>query len=90
MLCRVSEEFIRDKFNLKGLRHRVPEFYVALQTILDLPAVVFQDCSDDSTRPNAKSYVGDGPTLAYELIHARYIQTPEGMRQIVLIHKNKY
>ncbi|XP_017016849.2 suppressor-of-stellate-like protein isoform X2 [Drosophila kikkawai] len=69
-LCRVPNDYILDRFNLTGLETAVPNFNVALQTILD---------------PEFEPEVWDkavdtvhAETL-YGLIHARYILTSHGL-----------
>lgn len=80
-LVEVDEDYIRDAFNLYGLRPVFPNFKQALQTILsdDIPEEedfqdqkyieFYKECSD-----------------LYGLIHARYIQSPPGLSLV----KEKY
>lgn len=72
-LCRVDEEYIRDKFNLTYLEREVGNFKKAYETILSR---WFDD-----------TYQDDAIKL-YGLIHARYIMSPAGLAKMYSKYKN--
>ncbi|KMZ61899.1 Casein kinase II beta-4 subunit, putative, expressed [Zostera marina] len=73
-LCRVNEDFIKDEFNLNGLRKVVPYYDLALNTILDeeVPYWIEEEVDDNILKHSAE--------MLYGLIHARYILTPRGLK----------
>ncbi|DBA01367.1 TPA: hypothetical protein N0F65_001606 [Lagenidium giganteum] len=65
--CEVAQSYIEDSFNLYGLRALVPNYQDALNIILDMTDIPYDD---------------DMPAYAaelYGLIHARYILTSHGL-----------
>lgn len=66
-LCRVDNEYIRDRFNLTYLEREIPNFKKAFDVILG-------DFFD-------AEYQEDAIRL-YGLIHARYILTPSGLSKM--------
>jgi casein kinase II subunit beta len=81
-LCEVSEDFIRDEFNLYGLSLQVPFYARAISIIIgeesELPAppvsgVAVHD-QDDAAESSAE--------ILYGLIHARYIMTSAGLSKM--------
>ncbi|OQS07361.1 casein kinase II subunit beta [Thraustotheca clavata] len=65
--CEINPAYIEDSFNLYGLRAMVPNYQDALNIILDLTDIPYDD---------------DVPSCAvelYGLIHARYIITSHGL-----------
>lgn len=76
-LCRVNEDFIKDEFNLNGLRKVVPYYDLALNTILDeeVPYWIEEEVDDNILKHSAE--------MLYGLIHARYILTPRGLKAMV-------
>ncbi|XP_062568821.1 casein kinase II subunit beta-like [Saccostrea cucullata] len=80
--CEVDRAYIRDQTNLKGLRKQVPHYRQALERILSKPE------DDDSDENDSESSEEDGPIeeaaqLLYGLIHARFILTKKGMREMI-------
>lgn len=69
--CEVDRSYIEDNFNMYGLRHIVPNYQVALDTILD-----YGDGTDYAT--TAKELYG--------LIHARFIITTRGLEAMVSLN----
>jgi casein kinase II subunit beta len=72
-LCRVDEEYIRDRFNLTYLEREVPNFRKAYDIILgnDFDA----DFQEDAIQ-------------LYGLIHARYILSPAGLAKMYSKYKD--
>ncbi|KAH8298504.1 hypothetical protein KR044_008728, partial [Drosophila immigrans] len=70
-LCRVPYDYIEDLFNLTGLETMVPNFYQALETILDSEV----DAEYDGYNPMEM----DREQQLYGLIHARYILSARGI-----------
>lgn len=78
IFAKVDEEYMLDEFNLKGLNHYVPDLRHTIRVILG------EDASDSEEEPpETKHDIGKYAEIAYGLIHARYIQTPKGMKQIL-------
>ncbi|KAL0583155.1 hypothetical protein ABG067_006922 [Albugo candida] len=65
--CEVPQSYIEDSFNLYGLRATVPHFEDALNIILDLTDIPY----DEDVPPYAAELYG--------MIHARYILTSHGL-----------
>ena len=73
-ICEVDEDYIKDNFNLYGLRDIVPDFKHALKIILDRYDTTASD-SDDPDFVNARELYG--------LIHQRFILTRRGLDKMV-------
>jgi casein kinase II subunit beta len=73
-LAEVEEEYIRDNFNLYGLRGRVNSYDQSLEMILSGEAPDEDDLADDEY-----STLHQDATVLYGLIHARYITSPRGL-----------
>ncbi|KUF93516.1 hypothetical protein AM588_10008067 [Phytophthora nicotianae] len=65
--CEVAQSYIEDSFNLYGLRAMVPNYQDALNIILDLTDIPYDD--------DVPAYAAE----LYGLIHARYIITAHGL-----------
>lgn len=72
--CEVDEEYIRDNFNLYGLRNRVQYYEHALEMVL-MPEAPDEDDLQDA---DFLEVYRDAQDL-YGLIHARYIISPRGL-----------
>lgn len=71
----LDEDYIRDTFNLYGLRQRIENYDEALKMILS------EECPDSEDFDNlqfAKLY--ESAMDLYGLIHARYIVSPIGLK----------
>jgi casein kinase II subunit beta len=86
-LCEVSEEFIRDEFNLYGLSLQVPFYSRAISIIIgeeSEPSVpgasggVASDC-EDAAESSAE--------ILYGLIHSRFIMTGTGLSKMAMKYK---
>jgi len=78
IFAKVDEEYMLDEFNLKGLNHHVSDLRHAIRVILG------EDISDSEDYPPETEHdIGKCAEIAYGLIHARYIQTPKGMKQML-------
>ena len=73
-MCDVDEEYIKDNFNLYGLRETVNDFRHALKIILDRYDTTASD-SDDPDFVSARELYG--------LIHQRFILTRRGLDKMV-------
>eukprot|EP00750_Incisomonas_marina_P001542 INCI11315.1.p1 GENE.INCI11315.1~~INCI11315.1.p1 ORF type:complete len:206 (-),score=23.31 INCI11315.1:332-949(-) len=73
--CEVPIDYIEDNFNLYGLNAMVPHYDFALDTILDY------EIDFDKIRPTEDAVEAAAESL-YGLIHARYIITARGMRDM--------
>ncbi|KAF1776266.1 Casein kinase II, regulatory subunit, beta-sheet [Phytophthora cactorum] len=69
--CEVAQSYIEDSFNLYGLRAMVPNYQDALNIILDLTDIPYDD--------DVPAYAAE----LYGLIHARYIITAHGLDAMV-------
>lgn len=67
-LCEVDESFIRNRFNLFGLEDQVPNFEVAVSTVLG-------EYVSGGKESKAE--------LFYGLVHARYVMTNQGIKKIL-------
>ncbi|CAH0515497.1 unnamed protein product [Peronospora belbahrii] len=65
--CEVAQSYIEDSFNLYGLRAMVPNYQDALNIILDMTDIPYDD--------DVPAYAAE----LYGLIHARYIITAHGL-----------
>mmetsp|Transcript_64243 Transcript_64243/g.147928 ORF Transcript_64243/g.147928 Transcript_64243/m.147928 type:complete len:244 (-) Transcript_64243:174-905(-) len=74
-LAEVDEEYIRDSFNLYGLRPRVTHYDNALEMILSDDAPDHSDLEDRHFQEVYRDAVN-----LYGLIHARYIVSPRGLQ----------
>ncbi|KAL7714199.1 Casein kinase II subunit beta [Entamoeba marina] len=72
--CEVDEDFIDDEFNLYGLSDIIPHYELALDTILKGEQLNL----DEKT----KTLVENDAKILYGLIHARYIVSIDGLRQM--------
>jgi casein kinase II subunit beta len=81
-LCEVSEDFIRDEFNLYGLSLQVPFYARAISIIMGeeiesaapAPAAAASNDQDDAAESSAE--------ILYGLIHARFIMTVSGLSKM--------
>ena len=80
ILCRVDEDYMLDDFNLKGLSKYVPNVSKVLAYML----------KQESTEKDSDEEMGESPSvlhkyalIIYAVLHARYIQTERGMKQMV-------
>lgn len=69
--CEVDPDFIRDRFNLKGLENQVSHYQMAIRLILGLES--FENLSEDQQDELDAQVV-----ILYGLIHARFILTRYG------------
>eukprot|EP01095_Lingulamoeba_sp_RSL-Kostka_P000185 TRINITY_DN1028_c2_g1_i1.p1 TRINITY_DN1028_c2_g1~~TRINITY_DN1028_c2_g1_i1.p1 ORF type:complete len:293 (+),score=83.51 TRINITY_DN1028_c2_g1_i1:16-894(+) len=70
--CEVDEEYIKDDFNLTGLRSIVPNYEYAIDLILDNENL--DDLSEEQ-----REIIESAADFLYGLIHARFILTHRGM-----------
>jgi len=75
LFAEVDEEYVRDNFNLYGLRGRFQFYDHALEMILSREAPDGDDLADPEFREIYKEAQG-----LYGLIHARYIVSPRGLQ----------
>uniref|UniRef100_A0A0G4HXQ7 Casein kinase II subunit beta n=1 Tax=Chromera velia CCMP2878 TaxID=1169474 RepID=A0A0G4HXQ7_9ALVE len=73
--CEVDEEFLRDNFNLHGLRGRIRLYDQALDMVLKSEP----PDDDEQTDPTFMEIYRDAADL-YGLAHARFIITPRGLQ----------
>jgi len=79
IFAKIDEDFILDDFNLKGLSNYIPNLRHAISFILN------NDMSDSEEDPaEIEQDIEKYAEIAYGLIHARYIQNPRGMKQMLL------
>lgn len=79
LFAKVDEDYILDDFNLKGLNNYIPNLRNAIYYILNYE---ISDSEDDPAE--TEHDIGKYAEMAYGLIHARYIQTPRGIKQMML------
>ena len=70
----VDDDYIRDNFNLHGLRERVQYFNEAMQMILSADSPDSEDLNDQNFLEIYQSAMD-----LYGLIHARFILSPRGL-----------
>jgi len=70
--CQIGEDWIKDKFNLKGLGSQISNYDLALELILDLE-------SDEEFSDEQMEMVRQDAETLYGLIHVRYILTTRGL-----------
>jgi len=76
-LVEIDEEYVRDNFNLYGLKARVENYDRALRMILSST----QPDADDFRDVEFRKVYRDAKDL-YGLIHSRYIMSPRGLSQM--------
>lgn len=81
VFAEVDEEYIRDNFNLYGLRVRFQHYDHALEMILSSEAPDEEDLADQEFLEIYKDAVN-----LYGLIHSRYVTSPRGLQ----VMKEKY
>ncbi|EER00940.1 Casein kinase II subunit beta, putative [Perkinsus marinus ATCC 50983] len=74
----VDEDYIRDSFNLTGLRDIVPYYDIALNTILDLDERSYVGRANDTR----SSTIENSAKLLYGLIQARFLITNRGLEAL--------
>ena len=72
--CEVDEEYIRDNFNLHGLREKVQHFNEAMHMLLNSESPDSDDLNDQNFLEIYQSAMD-----LYGLIHARFILSPRGL-----------
>ncbi|KAJ0405267.1 hypothetical protein ATCC90586_009774 [Pythium insidiosum] len=75
--CEVPTSYIEDSFNLYGLRALIPNFQDALNIILDMTDIPY----DDDVPPYAAELYG--------MIHARYIITSHGLDAMMKKYRDR-
>ena len=70
----VEIDYIKDTFNLYGLKERIPRFNEAMKMILSSDSPDSEDLNDQSFLEVYQSAMD-----LYGLIHARYIISPRGL-----------
>jgi casein kinase II subunit beta len=88
-LCEVSEDFIRDEFNLYGLSQQVPFYARAISIIIgeesdSAPPSVSSGASVVHDREDAAEASAE---VLYGLIHARFIMTGSGLSKMAAKYK---
>uniref|UniRef100_K3WHD7 Casein kinase II subunit beta n=1 Tax=Globisporangium ultimum (strain ATCC 200006 / CBS 805.95 / DAOM BR144) TaxID=431595 RepID=K3WHD7_GLOUD len=73
--CEVAQSYIEDSFNLYGLRALVPNYQDALNIILDMTDIPYDE--------DVPAYAAE----LYGLIHARYIITAHGLDAMLKKYK---
>ena len=74
-LCRVPDSFLLDNFNLYGLSKLFPRYERCIEIIRDIKPITDEEMLE-TEQPTVDS-ISQG---IYFLIHARYMQTDDGMR----------
>ncbi len=72
--CEVDEDYIRDNFNLYGLKQKFNNYNEALEMILSADMPSEEDLEDEKFLE-----IYQEATDLYGLVHARYILTPRGL-----------
>lgn len=79
LFAKIDEDYILDDFNLKGLNNYIPNLRHAIHYVLNY------EISDSEDNPaETEQDTGKYAEMVYGLIHAKYIQTPKGMKQMML------
>lgn len=81
IFCQVDEEFMLDEFNLKGISKFVPNLKKIIYYILNLES---SESNEDEEMGESEEQLNKYAEIVYGLIHARYIETSKGMKQMVL------
>ncbi len=81
IFCQVDQDFLMDERNLKGLSDYVPDIKKVMLCILDCDS---QNGSKDDEMDDGEDSLTKNATMLYGLIHARYILTKPGLKQMVL------
>ncbi|EAY01413.1 Casein kinase II regulatory subunit family protein [Trichomonas vaginalis G3] len=78
-LLRVPDEYILEDFNLYGLSEKIPQYVEALEIIRDLKQVPPEELYfEDPSKPTLDALIQN----LYFLIHQRYVQSEEGLKQV--------
>ena len=80
--CEVDVDYIKDSFNLTGLKELIHNYKQALNIILDIET---EDAIEDSQ--NNFEIINETAEMLYGLLHARYITTNHGLRDMLEKHK---
>lgn len=91
--CQVSEDYIRDDFNLTGLSSIVPYYDFAMDIILDIENpngntyihILLTECIEAELSEIQQEMIESAAEMLYGLIHARFIITTRGMQTMVHI-----
>ena len=75
--CAVDEEFLKDQFNLYGLKRQFASYDLALQMILESDAPLDEDYDSPSFMNTYQEAID-----LYGLVHARFILTPKGLQMM--------
>ncbi|KAJ2339957.1 casein kinase 2 regulatory subunit, partial [Coemansia erecta] len=81
--CEVPDYFIEDEFNLTGLNQTVNYYFEALDVILDI-----EDDAEEPLDADEIETIESSAEILYGLIHARYILTRPGLRQMADKHED--
>lgn len=78
-LLRVPDDYLIEDFNLFGLSDKIPQYDTALDVLRDLKQVPLEDLYlSDPAKPTLDSIIQN----LYFLIHQRYVQSDEGLKEI--------
>ncbi|XP_032590103.1 suppressor-of-stellate-like protein [Drosophila grimshawi] len=81
-LCRVPDEYARDRFNLTGLETLVPDYYDTLDAILDS-----EFDTEYGFEVNNSFIDPENVEQLYGMIHARYILSQRGIADMCVKYK---
>lgn len=86
-LCEVSEDFIRDEFNLYGLSLQVPFYSRAISIIIGEDSESAAPCGSGGAAPDLEDAAESSAEILYGLIHARFIMTGTGLSKMAVKYK---
>ncbi len=86
-LCEVSEEFIRDEFNLYGLSLQVPFYSRAIGIIIGEESESSAPSVSGSAHPDFEDAAESSAEILYGLIHARFIMSSTGLSKMAVKYK---
>ena len=80
--CEVDDAYFKDSFNLIGLKDKIPYYNQALNIILDIET----EDEDEATQNNF-DIINETAEMLYGFVHARYIMTNHGLRDMLEKYK---
>ncbi len=81
-LCEVSEDFIRDEFNLYGLSLQVPFYSRAISIIIGEESELAAPAVSSVAVPEQDDAAESSAEILYGLMHARFIMTSAGLSKM--------
>ena len=83
IICNVEEAYIADEFNWKGLAMYAPNLKKVISYIVGASCFESDEEEDDEEMEIGPEEMDKYAETIYGLLHAKFIETPHGMKQMV-------